>query len=429
LSGRAATSAFANPPELPSSENAMRLKAIPADFVVEEKIQLPLAANGRYAVYRVRKQHITTLDVQEKLSALLHMGKAQITFPALKDKEAIATQYVSVAMPAGVSRLPVMDPQDAYAIEPVGMAIRALQPADLRGNAFAVVVRDLSLSEAQRTAPRMSQLAEFGLPNYFDEQRFGSYTSASGFIGKAILRRDAAEAVRIYLSVRMVGDPERVRVFKEFAAEHWGDWSALMEHAPRPSNFRSVLTYLKDHPDELGFRKALNLIPHHLLTLYLAAYQAWLWNLIAARYIGQLLDERKFAMPTLRVAAQDLPAYYNLPENLRIQFQRLSIPLPNHRALFADPDLERIATQVLAKDALTLNDFKARILKKAFATKSSRLMIVKPTDVQVTPPEPDELARKRWKVALRFTLPPGSYATMAIKALFAHEEVAEAPAA
>jgi tRNA pseudouridine13 synthase len=73
----------------------------------------------------------------------------------------------------------------------------------------------------------------------------------------------------------------------------------------------------------------------------------------------------------------------------------------------------------MAEEGLTLNDFKARILKKAFAAKSSRPLVVHPTDIQPGEPENDELARKRWKVTLRFTLPPGCYATLVIKAAFA----------
>jgi tRNA pseudouridine13 synthase len=416
----------------------MRLKAIPEDFVVVEKILLPLVGqisnlpHTAHAIYRVEKRDVTTLQVQEALSAKLHVGKERIAFPALKDKDAIATQFVSIAVAKSSSPLGDIIPNpksqiegDGFRAEFVGFAERALQSADLRGNAFTIVVRDLSLDEAQHIAPRLQQLSEFGLPNYFDEQRFGSY-SDEGFIGKKILQRDAEGALKIYLAQKMVGDPERVRVFKEFAAAHWGDWAALMERAPKPSNFRSVLTYLKDHPTD-GWRKALNLIPHRLLTLYLSAYQSWLWNRIVGQYIAAMLAEAKFATKTLRVAGCDLPYYLNLPEALRQKFERMQVPLPNHRAIYNDPLgfqnpkglslLEKAVNDTLAQEQLTLNDFKARILKKAFATKSSRPLIVRPQEVSVGEPENDELARKRWKVTLKFVLPPGSYATLVVKGI------------
>ncbi len=408
-------------PAADKSGSDMRLKAIPEDFVVEERIKLPLSEDGTHAILRIRKRDATTLQVQESLSALLRVSKERIAFPALKDKEAIATQYASVALPrTQVEPVPLAVPAPGapYSLERIGTSTRALQPSDLRGNAFTIVIRDLSLPEAQKIGPRLRQMGEFGVPNYFDEQRFGSYSSASGYIGKKILQRDAEGALRIYLSEKMAGDPEPVRVFKEFAAEHWGDWNALMDRAPRPSNFRSVLTYLKDHPQG-GFRKALNLIPQRLLTLYLAAYQSWLWNIITGRYVERTLSEQHFAAPTVRIAGQTLPVYYNLPESVHSHLERLQVPLPNHRAEFGDPLLEGIAVEMLAKEKLALNDFKARILKKAFATKSSRSLIVHPTEIQAGDAENDELAHKRWKVTVRLTLPPGSYATLVVKALFA----------
>ncbi|TMC60844.1 MAG: tRNA pseudouridine(13) synthase TruD [Chloroflexi bacterium] len=397
----------------------MRIKAQPEDFIVEEQIRLPLAHDGKFLLYRVSKRGLNTLDVQEQIAAALHIGKERIAFPALKDKEALATQYASVLAPQVAAPLRLNNSHASgearFEAERVGAAARALQPSDLTGNLFTIVVRDLALDQAQAIRPRLQQIGEFGMPNYFDEQRFGSFAGDAGFVGKKILQRDAESALRIYLATKMAGDPERVRVFKEFAHEQWGNWPALMERAPKPSNFRSVLTYLKDHPQD--YRRALNLIPHRLLALYLSAYQSWLWNLIAARYITSALSPLGFTSRSIRVAGNDLPVYLNLPESVRLRFARTRIPLPNHRAVFSEPELAQAASELLAQEGLTLNDFKARILKKAFAAKSSRALIVEPSQIEVGDAENDELARKRWKVTMRYFLPPGSYATLVVKSI------------
>lgn len=404
----------------------MRIKAIPEDFAVTERLRNPPGSSGGYAIVRVSKRGFTTLDVQEQLAAALKIGRQHIAFPALKDKDSVAVQHASVAL--GPARM--RDPERAdwparstadgsrFAVTYAGRSMRALQATDLAGNAFSIIVRDLALDEAQRMGSRLAQISDYGIPNYFDEQRFGSFAGESGFIGKHILRRDAESAIRIYLSEKMAGDPERVRVFKEYAAVHWGDWAALMEKAPGPSNFRSVLTYLKDHP-EGGWRKALNLIPPNLLALYLSAYQSWLWNQIVARYVEATMAGSGFAVETIRVAGGDLPLYRNAPEALRARLVRISVPMPNHQARWPDPVLEQSAQAVLAGEQLTLNDFKARILKRAFVSRSTRPLILRPAEARAGDPENDELARRRWKAKLDFTLPPGSYATIVLKALAA----------
>jgi len=81
------------------------------------------------------------------------------------------------------------------------------------------------------------------------------------------------------------------------------------------------------------------------------------------------------------------------------------------------PNLSPIVTQVLTEEGLALNDLKARILKKAYLSKGKRVLLLFPQDSTASPPEPDDRFPDRHKVTLTFTLPRGSYATLAIKAL------------
>jgi tRNA pseudouridine13 synthase len=210
-----------------------------------------------------------------------------------------------------------------------------------------------------------------------------------------------------------------VRKFKTFAAGHWEDWDTLFQAAPRPSNFRSVLTYLRDHPGgdpaevTLHYRKALNLITRRLLSIYLSAYQPLLWNRIAARFLAMRLGETP---ARVEIAGERLPLYHELPP----RFERdISIPLPNHRAVYGDPALAAVVAQVLAEEALTLNDLKARILKKAYLSKSKRGLLLFPQKVSASPPGPDERFPGQSRLTLTFTLPRGSYATLVLRVLAA----------
>jgi len=400
----------------------MRYKAQPEDFTVEEQIRLLPAPGGRFAVYRVRKRGVTTLRVRAQMARTLGLPQSAVVFPALKDKDAVAVQHVAVRS-TGPARLT----GHGFEAELVGRIPRPLTPADIVANRFTIALRDLSAGEAARIPERLAQVVRFGLPNYFDQQRFGSLAPGEEHIGKRILQRDAEGALRAYLTHRFVGDPAPVRKFKAFARDHWGDWDALFEAAPRPSNFRSVLTYLRDHPIE--YRKALNLITRRLLSLYLAAYQSLLWNRIAARYLAARLGE---AAACVEIAGEQLPLYHELPPH----FERdLAISLPNHRAVYADPDrsaeasteaqpegrsrqsLEPIVARVLAEEGLALHDLKARILKKAYLPKGKRALLLFPRDTSASPPEPDDLFPGQQKVTLTFTLPRGSYATLVLKAL------------
>ncbi len=383
----------------------MRYKTQSEDFIVEEQTRLAFVPQGQFAVYRVRKRGVTTLSVQAQMARALNVPQSNVVFPALKDKDAIAVQHVAVrgSGPASLTG-------NGYRADFMGRCLRPLGPADIVANRFTLVLRDLSDKETQHIQGRLGQVSEFGLPNYFDQQRFGSLAPGQEHIGKSILRRDAEGALRAYLSHPFVGDPRPVRKFKTIAAANWGDWNALFDAAPRPSNYRSVLTYLRDHPQptETESRKALNLITRRLLSIYLAAYQSLLWNRIAADYLFAQLED----LPSyLEIADEWLPIYHELPTRFD-----LSIPLPNHRATYADPDLAAGVRNVLSVEGLSLNDLKARILKKAYLFKGKRALLLFPQDTSVSPSEPDEDFPGRSKLTLAFTLPRGSYATLVVKA-------------
>ena len=389
----------------------MRYKVRPEDFVVEERIRLRLLPVGDFAVYRVRKRGVTTLSVQRQMAQALGVPQADVVFPALKDKEAVAVQHVAVRT-AGPERLA----GKGFQAQLLGHSSHPLSPTDISANRFILVLRDLSAAEAVGIQERAARVAQLGLPNYFDEQRFGSLAPGEDHIAKRILQRDADGALRAYFTQPFVGDPAPVLKFKTFAAAHWGDWNALFEAAPRPSNFRSVLTYLRDHPTDdpeeraLHGRKALNLITQRLLSIYLSAYQSLLWNRIAGRYLEAVT---RGMSRSVEIAREQLPLYDELPQIDR----DFAIPLPNHRASYADPTLAAIATQVLKEEGLTLNDLKARILKRAYLPKGKRPLLLFPEETSCSPPEDDDRFQGRQKMLVSLTLPRGSYATLALKAL------------
>lgn len=391
----------------------MRAKVQPEDFVVEELTRLFLAPKGDYAIYRVEKQNITTLQVQHRVAAQLGRRSADVQAPALKDKRSTAIQYLCVR---GTGPPALEGP--GYRAHFVGRSHRPLRPSDLKGNRFTITLRDLTPDEMSEVCRCIDEVTRYGLPNYYDEQRFGSHTveckAPDPFIGKTILRRDAEGAVRAYLSHAFIGDPPHVRAFKRLAEQHWGDWGYLLAEAPRPSNYRSLLTYLKDHPQ--GYRKALNLIPRRLLSLYLVAYQSYLWNLIASGYLTRLLPA-DLPLRTLAVLDLALPAYGELSDSLHAVLSEKSISLPGHRAVYADPALSAVVRDVMAAEGLQLNDLKARILQRAYLPKGQRPLILCPTDINYDVLEEDGLFPGRQAMRLVFDLPSGSFATLVLKRL------------
>lgn len=386
----------------------MRIKSVPGDFVVTERANLARAASGAWAVYRVRKVGVTTLHVQTRLAAILGVPRAQVVFPALKDKVSISTQFATILS----GRAEVIE-EKGFRAERIGYRQRPLSPADLSGNTFSIIIRDTDQGEAERLSLRLQRMGTLGVPNYFDEQRLGSFSPGWGYIGKAILRRDARSALHAYITRPFLGDPGRVRAFKRAANAIWPEWKALIEVAPRPSNFRSVLTYLIDHPED--YRKALNLIPRRLLAIYLAAYQSYLWNLTSAAYLERAYKRERVHVAHLRIAGELLPIHSRISPGLLATLIETEIALPHHRATFS-PAVEQIAHNILAEEGFQLADLKARILRRGYLSRGDRSVLLVPQEVKVDPPAKDDLFPGRLSLRMRFVLRRGSYATLVLKA-------------
>jgi tRNA pseudouridine13 synthase len=386
----------------------MRIKVCPEDFAVEEVLDVSPVEGGRYAVYRVQKRAMTTVQLQSRLAAALGRPRSAVSFPALKDKQAVTVQFGTLRG-AGPRRVTGR----GFTAERVGWLDRPLSPGNVAGNRFSITLRDLGPDEAACVKDRLDKITRRGWPNYFDEQRFGSRLADGEFPGRLILRRDEAGALRAHLAGLQSGDPPRIRAFKTFVAEHWSDWKAVFERAPKPSNYRSVLTYLRDHPHD--YRRALNLVTPRVLSLYLSAYQSFLWNRLAGRYLRARLEAAGASLATIDIAGEVLPVYDQLPEELLASLRSVELPLLHHRVRLQDPLVATLVEVILDKEGLQVRDLKARVLKKAYFSRGARALLVRPRDPAWDEIEADERFSGRYKLAVHFFLPRGSYATLFLK--------------
>lgn len=377
----------------PSAGTNVRWKVRPEDFLVEEIVELPLRPGGPYVLYRVRKQERTTLEVQAELAARLGVPQRAVIFPALKDREAIAVQTAAVR-----GRGPARIRGRGFEAIRIGEADRPLGPSDLRGNRFVVRLRELDDLEIERLPAAVAALADHGFPNYFDDQRFGSWSPEVGFIGRPLLLGQAEEVLRIYLTVPMVGDPLEARAFKAEARRWWGNWAAMQERAPRPSNYRSVLAFLNDHP--VDWRGAVRRIPARLRALWVDAYRAWIWNK-ALRRIWSLLPHAE-----IEIRGERFPVPRERPPDTGA-----IIALPHRRAQYESPWAEAMAA-ALAEEGLSLSDFRRGALLEDAPPPTQRPVWCPPRALELR-----ELRPERREAILVFELQPGSYGTLLLKTL------------
>jgi tRNA pseudouridine13 synthase len=383
----------------------MKLKRQPEDFVVEE---LPLVEGGdfgRFAFYRLTKRGVGTLEALEEIRRRWNLSSRQISYGGLKDRHAVTIQYLTILDgPDRGFRERGLD------LEPLGRLTHPYGPNQFRGNRFRVVLRDLSSEKAEAAMVALEELPRDGLPNYFDDQRFGSVGFDGDFIARAWLVGDHEKALRLAIAEPNSSDRPDARDEKAILRETWGHWAEAKARLPR-SHARSLVTYLVDHPTD--FRGAFARVRRELRSLYFSAFQSHLWNLQLAALIERTTRPDQRASVEFKVAT--LPIHRGLEPDQAALLAGSRLPLPASRTpLPAEGPVLGAVLEVVARFGLTWDQLRVKHLKDVFFSKGDRPALFFAGGLSRRL-EADDLYPGRKKIAMAFELPKGAYATLVVK--------------
>ena len=382
----------------------MKLKCTPKDFQVEELTSVKPSAQGRYNLYRLTKRGLGTIEAIEAICRRWNLSSQRVSYGGLKDRHAETIQYLTIQEgPARALR------EASFELEPIGRLPHPYGPQHFRGNRFLVVVRDLDPDRATLAAARLQAVSSDGLPNYFDDQRFGSVGFSGQFIGQAWLKGEHERALWLAIAEPNPFDRSGDKMQKAILRECWGRWVEAKATLERSST-RSIVTYLVDHPTD--YRGAFARLKRELRSLYFSAFQSHLWNLLLSRWIERNTQPDQRVMIDMKVAILAFPR--DLQPRQRHSLETLPLPLPSARTPLPDEPLGPLIEQVLEPFQLSWNDLRVRHLKDVFLSKGTRLPLVSPENLGFSLLA-DELHAGRQALKMAFELGKGSYATILVK--------------
>lgn len=355
---------------------------------------MTVSADGPFSLYRLEKRGRTTLDSLAVIRQRWQIDARRISFGGLKDRQAHTIQHFTVFH--GPERNLRHGPMAVFYM---GRVSTPFTSDAIVGNRFRVVLRDMSNAEADALTARVGEVAAEGFPNYFDDQRFGSFIDGE-FVGRLMVLGEYESALRLATEGR--------RGVEEYLRR-------------RPGDHRGAVARLR--PDLQG--------------MYLGAYQAFIWNRMLAAGIGfdpspkqgstleslpTSMRNRRTQLPdggpvVVRTKVGDWPVPLPNPSPDIARLRELALPLPSAR-LQPDPLavwwpwLER----ALEGQGHSLSQMKLRGLRKPFFSRGERPAWIVPRGVSCEVGDDDRFPRRR-KATVAFELPRGSYATILIKCL------------
>ena len=381
----------------------MKLKRIPEDFQVEELVALR-PGSGPFALYRLTKQALGTPEAVDAVLQKWNLARGQVAYAGMKDRHALTRQFVTIK---GGPRQGMR--QTNLELEYVGQSPRPIEARDITSNRFIVVLRDLAESELAIAARALDGAARDGLPNYFDNQRFGSLGESGEFIAKPWCLGDYERATWLALAEPNVHDSPADREQKQLLRDHWGDWikcKALLARSHR----RSIITYLADKPGD--FKRALALVRQDLRSIWMAAFQSHLWNQILAAIIHEICRPEQLAMQN--IGRRELPLFTSLDASQRELLAETVLPLPSARLHLDEGLLKSLYDRVLAAEGISLREVRVKYPRDSFFSKGERPALFRPAETSHESAD-DDLYPGRQKLTMRFSLPRGSYATILVK--------------
>jgi tRNA pseudouridine13 synthase len=386
----------------------MKLKVTPEDFRVEEVTDFAVSQEpGEYAVYRLMKSSWDTFDLVDLLSRRMGVSRRAISLGGIKDRYGRTAQIVTVRNPP---RRPRSLTDKNFTAEFSGYSEAPLSARAVRGNRFSVVIRDMSDAEVRAALDNLRVVRRSGIPNYYDEQRFGSARHGAGFMGKAVFLGKREEALKLFF-LPSKHDDQKTRKLKKLVTSRWGRWAECMPAAF--GEYRRVLSRLVESPR--AYHKALGCLDRRFLVFILNAYQSFLFNGILAGYMECLAGKRGFRIHRVPYSRGTFVFPEELPEDLPPALLRKSLPVPGNDSAITDPDVGAILARVLDAEGISLSDLRVRQMSGIRVHGVERTAYAAVEELSTPEICGDELYPGKRKASLSFFLPRGSYATILMK--------------
>lgn len=394
----------------------------PEEFLVEEvlpsgevlELDKPFAgtpAEGRFSHFVLQKRLWDTPRALLELAKALRISRKRLNCAGNKDRNALTTQRCSAfaVRPEEFSRLKMKDLQILGAWN----AADKVALGALAGNRFTLTLTESNTGRAIDVDSVKKRAGENGglFPNLFGPQRFGSLRRNTHLVGKLLVQGKLKEAVWNYLTFmdeREKADSREARA--RFAEEK--DFSGALSYYPLHLKFeRTLIAHL--HAYKNDYAGALRKLPRSLSLLFLHAYQSHLFNeLLTARLKdGSLFEASKGDF----YCKADPLGFPDQDKTAEITSQKTADSvnklIPKGKAFLVanvlgyESEPTKDEAKLLKREGVKTSDFKLSVLPELSSKGTRRALFAPLQGFEVLREAP---------LQVRFSLPAGSYATVAL---------------
>lgn len=401
-----------------------KLRSQSDDFIVQEVSKYPPAKEvGRFSIADVTAINWETNLLVKELSDRLHISRQRINFAGTKDKRAKTTRLMSF-FNVPVEKLSEVKIKNVT-IENIYCSDFPVKIGDHHGNKFEIKIRNVdSKIKKDSIAEIVSFIDQYGgFPNFYGIQRFGVLRPITHVVGRFIVKNDFKNAVWSYIANPMAGENEETYNLRENLQKTRDISAALKSYTNELVFEKAILNKLVKEPED--YVGALKELPKNLLTMFIYAYQSYLFNRILSERIRKkiplneavvgdiILPIRKSMFDENGILVKDS----NIQKvNKQISKKKAAVSgvLFGSDVIFSEGEMGEIEHKIIDNEKVDPRDFIIPDMPRLSSSGSRRplLAFVKDIDFKLGK---DELNKGKNVLNLKFELQKGCYATSLLR--------------
>ncbi|XP_060100697.1 pseudouridylate synthase 7 homolog isoform X2 [Heteronotia binoei] len=388
-------------------------------------------SRGSYCHFVLYKENKDTMDAINVLSKFLRVKPNIFSYMGTKDKRAITVQEIAVLRITAQRLAHLNKCLMNFKLGNFRYKNHPLKLGELQGNHFTVVLRNITGTEDQ-VQQAMLSLREIGFINYYGMQRFGTTAVPTYQVGRAILQNNWNEVMDLILKPR----PGAEKGYLVKCREEWAktkDPAAALKKLPVK---RCVEGQLLRGLSKYGLKNiisAFGIIPRNNRLMYIHSYQSYVWNNMVSKRIEEYGLR---AVPGDLVLKGGTAVYIEEADIDSYTIHDVVMPLPGFDVIYPKHKIGEAYREILAVDNLDINNMKHKIRDYSLSG-AYRKIIIRPQSVtwemvayddpkiplfntdldklEGKPPAVIATEGKYKALKIEFSLPPSTYATMAIR--------------
>ncbi len=409
-----------------------KLRTIPQDFNVNERFVYPAEKkDGKFTIAEITATNWETNLLIRKLSNRLHISRQRVGFAGTKDKRAVSTQLMSFYQvpPETLATITIGDVQ----IDNLYTSDRPVKIGGLYGNHFTITIRDINRNvdtmALQHVVTHLQKIG--GFPNFYGIQRFGIIRPITHVVGKYLVRGDFEQAVMTYIGNPLESEEQELFDIRK-NLEQTRDYAAALHQYPAPFTFEKAMLNALVH-DPHDFVSALKELPKNLLTMFIYAYQAYLFNKLLSERIRQNLPLNEalpgdVILPVRKgvITTETIPVTEHNSEKVNTQLSRgkalISGVLFGSDSPFSGGVMGEIERRVIEEEKLNPRDFIIPEIPFISSSGLRRPLLARVDSLEYDISE-DDLHEGKQALTLSFSLPKGSYATSLLREIMKADDI------